>query len=479
MSAAAVDPHSPDALASNPKAPMKRAFLSGSAWAFGGYGVQQAIRLAGNLLLTRLLVPEYFGLMALVNLFIQGLEMFADIGIGPSIVQHRRGSDPVFLNTAWSLQVVRGFALWGGCLVLTPIAAGFYHQKELLFLMPVAGFSAVISGFSSTALFTELRRLSLARLTMLEIGAQAVGIAAMSAWAWFCPTIWALVAGSLISAGVRMAASHWLLPGTSNRWHWDRTVASELIRFGRWIFFSTALSFLASQGDRLVLGRFLPMDMLGIYGIALFLAQAALSALQSVSNKVLFPLYSRLTEADPAELRRRLWKYRLLLLGAICPVLVVLTVFGDVVIRIMYDHRYQQAGWMLQVLSAGTIGGVILTTLSPVLLAVGDSFRFMILLLGRSVALLAAMALGGWLGGHVSLFGHAPIGSLPGVVVGVSAASFLVYPLLAWQIRRYGVWRPAFDAAVVAVCAGLIGLGFLIKPAICAWLNQIPHLYRS
>jgi O-antigen/teichoic acid export membrane protein len=474
-----VNPHSPDALAANPKAPMKRVFLSGSAWAFGGYAVQQAIRLAGNLLLTRLLFPEVFGLMALVNLFIQGLEMFADIGIGPSIIQHKRGSERAFLNTAWTVQVIRGFVLWGVCLILAPVAAFVYHQPQLLFLMPVAGFSAVISGFSSTALFTELRRLSLGRLTLLEVGSQAAGIALMSVWAWLHPTVWALVGGTLVSTLVRMAASHWLLPGESNRWHWDRTAAGELVRFGRWIFLSTALSFLASQGDRLVLGRFITMDMLGIYGIALFLAQAALSALQSVSNKVLFPLYSRLTEADPAELRRRLWKYRLLLLGAICPVLVGLTVFGDVVIRILYDHRYQEAGWMLQVLSAGTIGAVILTTLSPVLLAVGDSFRFMVLLLGRSLALLAAMALGGWIGGHVALPGLGVIGSLPGVIIGVAAAPFLVYPLLAWQIRPHGVWRPAFDAAVVAVCGVLIGLGFLVKPAICGWLSQIPHLYRS
>lgn len=480
MSGNDANPQGPDALAKDPKTPMKWVFLSGSAWAFGGYAAQQGLRLAGNLLLTRLLAPEYFGLMALVNLFVQGLEMFSDIGIGPCIVQHRRGREPDFLNTAWSVQVARGFILWGACLFLTPLAAMSYKQPELWYLLPVASFSSVISGFGSMSLFTELRRLSLGRLTLLEVGTQAAGVGVMSLWGWLHPSIWALVAGTWVSALARVAASHWLLPGVAHRWRWDREAAGDLVRFGRWIFGSTALGFLASQGDRLVLGLFLDMKTLGVYGIALFLAQAVQAALQSVAGKVLFPLYSRLNEADPAELRRRLWKYRLLLLGAVCPALVTLTVFGDVVIRILYDQRYQEAGWMLQVLSAGTIGGVILVTITPVLLATGNAHQELQLQLGRTLALLSALALGGWIGARVPLPGLGIVGSLRGVVFGVAAVPFLIYPLLAWQVRRHGIWRPGFDAAVVASCALLVGLGFLVKPAVSSWLGHVlPILFQT
>src|SRR5690606_8194669 len=83
----------------------------GSLWALAGYGGSRVLRIGGNLVLWRLLYPDAFGLIALVNVFITGLTMFSDVGIGPSIVQNPRGDDPAFLNTAWTIQVVRGFIL--------------------------------------------------------------------------------------------------------------------------------------------------------------------------------------------------------------------------------------------------------------------------------------------------------------------------------------------------------------------------------
>jgi O-antigen/teichoic acid export membrane protein len=86
--------------------------MRSSAFTALGYGASQAMRLASNLVLTRLLFPEAFGMMALVSVFIVGLTMFSDVGVGPSILQHRRGDDRDFLNTAWTVQVIRGGILW-------------------------------------------------------------------------------------------------------------------------------------------------------------------------------------------------------------------------------------------------------------------------------------------------------------------------------------------------------------------------------
>jgi len=159
---------------------LKRAFLRGSAWSFSGYVLQQMLRLAGNLVLTRLLFPEAFGLMALVNIFLQGLAMFSDLGLGPSIIQNPRGTEPDFLNTAWTVQVIRGFVLCACALLLGWPLACFYKQSELAFLLPVAGVSAVISGLQSTAMYTENRKLVLGRITLIGVAAQLAGLLAGS-----------------------------------------------------------------------------------------------------------------------------------------------------------------------------------------------------------------------------------------------------------------------------------------------------------
>ena len=85
--------------------------LRASAITMGGFVASQALRLASNLVLTRLLFPEAFGLMALVTVFVMALVMLSDIGTGPAIMGSRRGDDPAFLDTAWTIQILRGAIL--------------------------------------------------------------------------------------------------------------------------------------------------------------------------------------------------------------------------------------------------------------------------------------------------------------------------------------------------------------------------------
>jgi O-antigen/teichoic acid export membrane protein len=84
--------------------------VSGVVWTILGYGASQVLRFGGNLILTRLLLPEYFGLMALVNIPIIGLQLFSDVGIIPSIVQNQRGDEPVFCKLCEGLAY--GYFVW-------------------------------------------------------------------------------------------------------------------------------------------------------------------------------------------------------------------------------------------------------------------------------------------------------------------------------------------------------------------------------
>ncbi|MDY7023361.1 MAG: oligosaccharide flippase family protein, partial [Cyanobacteriota bacterium] len=82
---------------------VKNQAVKSTIWTVVGYGGSQVLRLGSNLILTRLLIPELFGLMALVHTFIIGVALFSDIGIRPSIIRSNRWNDPLFLNTAWTL----------------------------------------------------------------------------------------------------------------------------------------------------------------------------------------------------------------------------------------------------------------------------------------------------------------------------------------------------------------------------------------
>ena len=101
---------SADAEVGNSQSVRQRA-LSGMIWTYSAQPLRIGIQLLRSVILTRLLFPEAFGLMALGSVVGTAAQMFADVGIQPSLVQSKRGEDEKFIQTAWTIQVIRGLSL--------------------------------------------------------------------------------------------------------------------------------------------------------------------------------------------------------------------------------------------------------------------------------------------------------------------------------------------------------------------------------
>ncbi|MBD3880507.1 oligosaccharide flippase family protein [Phormidium tenue FACHB-886] len=412
---------------------VKAKVIRGSVWTIFGHGSNQVIRLGSNLVLTRLLFPEAFGLMSLVQVFMIGLELFSDVGIIPSIIQNKRGNDPKFLNTAWTIQVFRGLALWICSCALAIPAARFYHEPMLGQLLPVVGINAALAGLNSTKLATANRKIELGRLTALELGSYVLGVLSMIAGAWVTRSVWSLVVGGFITALAKLLLSHFYLPGERNRFYWDREAFGELQRFGRWIFVSTMLGFFVGQGDRLVVGRLMDVTFLGIYGIALMLSRAFEEIIMQVTNKVLFPFYSELYRENPKDVYRILRKNRIILISLSWAVSLFFILFGQLLIDFLYDERYTQAGRMLQILAISGLISSLYTSYGNVLLARGQTFALTLLLAINAATKFGGMMLGGYLGGQ------------NGIIIGLAFSSWVFYPAEIFFYVRARLWQPEVD----------------------------------
>ncbi|MEM6614240.1 MAG: oligosaccharide flippase family protein [Cyanobacteria bacterium P01_C01_bin.72] len=350
---------------------LKKLALRGTVWTVAGYGTSQILRFGGNLILTRLLVPELFGLMALVQVFLQGLTLFSDIGIRPSIIRSDRGDEEAFLNTAWTIQVIRGVGLWLCCLLIAFPVANYYQDERLSWLIPLVGLSTIMAGFNSTSLATLNRHLQVGLLARFELGVQIISLSVFITWAWFSPTIWALVVGNLVSISLTAFGSHYLNPGAPNRFAWNRDVVQEITSFGKWIFISTAMTFLASQADRLILGKLFSLQMLGVYVVAFTFADIPRQISLTVSNKVIYPAIAKLGHLPrptlKAKISRRRWQMLLFLGG----VVTVLFCFGDFIIITLYDSRYEEAAWMIPLLAIGLWPLLLCTTVDRFLMVIG------------------------------------------------------------------------------------------------------------
>lgn len=422
--------------------------MRSSAWSAFGYIAQQAVRLGANLVLTRLLFPEAFGLMALVTVFMVGLMMFSDVGISPSIQHSRRGDERDFLDTAWTIQVIRGTVLWLATCAMAVPAAAFYGEPALAQLLPVAGLALLVAGFDPTRAETANRHLMLGRVTLLKLGGQIAGILLTILLAWALQSVWALAVGGVLGRAAELAALHFGMPGRGNRFRWERDAARELVGFGKWIFLSTICGFIVNQGDKAVLGRYLTMSTLGIYNIGFFLASVPVLLGNAVTGKVLIPLYRERPPAASAGNFRKIRVMRFWVTGGLMAVMAALAHGGVALVTLLYDPRYAAAGGILVVITCVQLPQLIGLTYDRAALAAGDSRRFFYLSAARAV-----LQLGLFLAG-------AEAAGLLGALAGQGLAWVLILPLTALLARRHGAWDPLHDgifcAAGLAVAASAL-----------------------
>lgn len=352
---------------------LKKLAIKGTAWTILGYGGGQSLRFAGNLVLTRLLLPEYFGLMALVNAVRQGIELFSDIGIAQNIIRSPHGDEEDFLNTAWSISVLRGIFLWVAFILLAWPVSQFYEEPLLFKILLVISFIAIERGLVSTRLYTLNRHMQLGKTTLLEFSTQFVAVITMIIVALIYPSVWSLVIGALVGQTFRMIASYLLFPGHKHKFMIQADAKKEIISFGRWIFLSSIVTFLAQQSDRIILGKLIPLEVLGVYSVAYIFSNIPQQVMRQMSFRVIFPVVSKQIEIPRSQLRNKLnrqrWKLHIILII----ISIVLAGFGDVLINNLYDERYQQAAWMMPLLALGGWFSALFYIANPCLLALGKS----------------------------------------------------------------------------------------------------------
>lgn len=429
-----------------------------------GYGTAMVIRLGSNLILTRLLFPEAFGLMAMMQVVLYGIWMLSDVGITQAVVMSPRGDEQDYLDTAWTLQVVRGFILWGAACALTYPVALWYGQRELLWMLPAASFSAAIHGLASTRIFTLRRRVRVLPLQWLEIVSQLSNVTVCVIGASLGYGVGALVAGQLVMATITTGVSHFL-PGSTyrNRIHTDPTSRHEILHFGRWIFFSSSLTFVSTKGDAFFFGRLFSSAAMGVYNIALMLAELPDQLASRLVDGVLFPALARVHNERPEAFaseyyRVRLWFDALLFMG-----LGGLAAMSEWLVGIMYDARYARAADMVNILAFRTAISIMCSLCEMCFAARGESIFSFRRNLVVSLSLFVAMPLGSYLGG------------LPGVLWGTVAARAMGFVVLWPSARRGGfLW---FTRELLAV--GYLAVGYAVGVGAVHVLEMIERQFAA
>lgn len=414
---------------------MSSSALQSAFWVIIGTGGSQVIRLLGNLVLTRLLFPEIFGIMALVYAVLVGIGQVSDVGLREGVVNSDRIDDPKFMRTAWTLQVLRTALIALLCSIIAfPIAAG-YDEPLLAPVLILIAFSTFIGGFKSIALLAYDKRLDIKKQMLVDLGLQVAGLAVVITWAWIWPSVWAMVAGQIFASVLEVALSYILFKGHFSKFAWDKSSVSQLFGFGKWIFVSSCISYITNQGDRLIMGVFLTMAELGKYSVAATWSSIVALLSISFSTRVLHPYFKQ--AIDHHANFGRIHKVRTLMNMAYMAVCIVLALLGDWLIIFLYDDRYADAGWMVQILALGQVARSFTGTLMPFMLAQGDSFSQMKFSAASAAILVSFIFVGGFLAGA------------PGVIIAYALSGVFAHPVMILFARKHGYHCAISDLSLI------------------------------
>ena len=327
-----------------------RAGLSGLYWSYLTHGFQLVLRLGSSLILTRLLLPDAYGIFGPAMAVMFFLEMLSDIGIRPAVVRSPAGEDPAFLGTAWALLLVRSIPFAAAIVGLAFVLPAWYEKPELSGVMLAIALRPILMALQNPTLFVLYRRLDYKTPFYLDTVQTLLATPATILLAWWLRDVWALVLGLIFGDLVRIILSHALCP-RAPRPHWDRTALHQLAHFGFSIFLNTLVYGAWSYFDKLVGPRLLDAEQFGLYVLAWSLAEA-LDTLISRGSEVFYSMLSR-KEGDErvAFFHRTARRVALYLI----PGLVVAAILAPWAFKLLYPPKFQGAAVLFGLLTARLI----------------------------------------------------------------------------------------------------------------------------
>lgn len=327
---------------------LKEKTIRGGAARLASQVVSLALRTGAMVVLARLLDPKDFGLVGMVTAFTGILTWFRDFGLSAAAVQRVDITADQHSTLFW-INVLFGALLALVTVAAAPAIAAFYHQPSLVWVTVVLGaaflFNAV--GIQHSALLQ--RQMRFTAMAVISLVSLTVGTAVAIAGAAIGYGYWALVA-SLVITPLVASIGFWLatgwVPGAPRR----RAGIGSMMHFGGTLTLNGIVAYIGFNADKVMIGRFLGVDAVGIYGRGFQLINMPIDNLNSAVGEVAFSALSRV-QNDPARLRSYFLKGFSFVLGLTLPITIACALFADDLVLVLLGPKWQASTEIVRLLA--------------------------------------------------------------------------------------------------------------------------------
>ncbi len=358
---------------------LKRQAAQGVFWAAASNWGAQVSGFLVFAVLSRLLQPEDFGLIALAVVFTAFTRLVAEQGLADAIVQ-RATVDREHLDTAFWANLAASIVLAAVLILTAPFIADLLDEPDLSPVLAWLSASIVLRGFSSVQRAILRRNLEFAKLTIRSLASVVVGGVAGIVAAFADYGVWSLVIQSLTTEVVGVAAL-WTVSSWRPGLRFSLSTLRGLLLFGVNVVGFRVLLFLSRRADDLLIGVVLGPVALGFYVVAYRFLRLMGNITTIVIGTVAFPVFSRLQE-DRDRVRRAYYKAIRLTSLIAFPAFLGASVTAPEVIRLMFGSGWSDSVPVMQILALAGLVQAVLFAPGVVMKALGKpSWRLAIIAL--------------------------------------------------------------------------------------------------
>jgi len=310
----------------------------GAMFLGGGSVAEQASRFTRNMLLTRLLAPSAFGVMAIVMSSAAIVGALTEVGLRAAVIQNPRGAEKAYLDAGWWMGIGRSIGTYGIIFAMAPWVAHFYGNLELSALLRVTLLGTLFDGAMSPRSILLQKQMKFGRWVAISNLGAICGVVLTVTLSFILRDVWALAIGYCSEYVFRCLLSYILCPGLPSL-DWDRHAMRDLYRYSRAAFGLSFLNLVFARTDIFVLGKLYSSTSLGLYTMSVALVQTPSVFLTAMLAQTLFPSFAHVQD-DKERVNRILVEVTswLILLGL--PVVVAIYLCGHSLLSVIYGTRY-------------------------------------------------------------------------------------------------------------------------------------------
>lgn len=334
-------------------------------------------RVISFIIMARILQPKDFGIFAIVTMCLGILDILTSLGFEVSLIQKKDEISEIYLNTAWTTNVIRGVIIWLIMFILAPYIALFFKIPQSTNVIKIAGLCAFLNGFTNIGTLFFFKEMDFRKKVYMDVTGNLIYVIVSVTFAYRLRNVWALLLGYIGMTLSGLLISYLLHPYRP-KIMFDLTKAKEMFNFGKWILGLNVTRYFSSLIDEGFVGKIMEPIFLGFYNKAKTVAYLPLSFVYQVISKVTFPVYSKLQDI-PEEVQKKFYQIFYFTLSIIILFNLILFITVEDLIKILLGDRWLPMVEPLKILLFVIIFKAILEISYPLFKGLGkpdSEFKF-------------------------------------------------------------------------------------------------------